>query len=67
MKEFQEKNIEKLLKKDPLNEKHNLFKMCQLSIISLNELWRQLEKAELTNEQFVLDWLDELNEISIRN
>ena len=33
----------------------------------LNELWRMIEKEEMYNEQFVLDWLDKINEISVRN
>lgn len=48
------------------NEKNRLWNMCQISIKMLNELTRQIEKADLQNEQFVLDWLDELNEISVK-
>lgn len=49
------------------NEKNKLYTMCQASVHLLNELWRMIEKAEMTNEQFVLDWLDKINEISVRN
>lgn len=49
------------------NEKNRLYSMCQMSIQMLNELWNQIEKADMTNEQFCLDWLDTINEISIRN
>lgn len=49
------------------NEKNRLYNMCKASIVMLNELWRMIEKAEMYNEQFVLDWLDKLNEISVRN
>lgn len=49
------------------NEKNKLYNMCKASVHMLNELWRMIEKAEMQNEQFVLDWLDEINEISIRN
>lgn len=49
------------------NEKNRLYNMCQMSIQMLNELWNQIEKAEMTNEQFCLDWLDKINEISVRN
>ena len=33
----------------------------------LEEIWKMIEKAEMQNEQFVLDWLDSINEISVRN
>lgn len=49
------------------NEKNRLYNMCQMSIQMLDELWNQIEKANMTNEQFCLDWLDSINEISIRN
>lgn len=48
------------------NEKNRLWNMCQLSIGMLEELMRQIEKAKLQNEQFVLDWLDKINEISVK-
>jgi len=48
------------------NEKNRLWHMCQVSISMLNELMRQIEENDLKNEQFVLDWLDELNELSIK-
>jgi hypothetical protein len=41
--------------------------MCQASIHVLNELWKMIEEAGLKDEQFVLDWLDTVNAISIRN
>lgn len=49
------------------NEKNRLYNMCQMSIQMLDELWNQLEKADMINEQFCLDWLDKINEISVRN
>ena len=49
------------------NEKNRLYNMCKMSIQMLDELWNQIEKANMTNEQFCLDWLDSINEISIRN
>lgn len=48
------------------NEKNRLWHMCQVSISMLNELMRQIEENDLKNEQFVLDWLDELNELSVK-
>lgn len=49
------------------NEKNRLYHTCQASILMLNEIWRMIEKTGMTNEQFVLDWLDAINEISVRN
>ena len=49
------------------NEKNKLFNMCQASIHVLEEVWKMIEKAGMKNEQFVLDWLDQINAISIRN
>lgn len=49
------------------NEKNRLYHMCQMSIQMLDELWNQIEKADMINEQFCLDWLDKINEISVRN
>lgn len=48
------------------NEKNRLWKVCQVSIKMLEELMKQIEDAGLQNEQFVLDWLDKLNEISVK-
>ena len=48
------------------NEKNRLYNMCQMSILMLNELMDQIEKANLQNEQFVLDFCDKINELSIR-
>lgn len=48
------------------NEKNRLYNMCQMSVLMLNELMDQIEKAELQNEQFVLDFCDKINELSIR-
>ena len=40
------------------NEKDKLYNMCRASIHILEEIWTMIEKAEMKNEQFVLDWLD---------
>ncbi|MGM9532185.1 hypothetical protein [Intestinibacter sp.] len=37
------------------------------SIQYIEELYKQMENAELLDDQRVLDWLDKLNEISIRH
>ena len=49
------------------NEKDKLYSMCRASIDALEELWEMIERSEMKNEQFVLDWLDQINAISIRN
>lgn len=49
------------------NEKNRLYNMCRASIHVLEEIWTMIEKAGMQNEQFVLDWLDSINAISIRN
>lgn len=49
------------------NEKNKLYAMCQASLHVLEELWKMIEKAGMKDEQFVLDWLDKVNEISVRN
>lgn len=49
------------------NEKNKLFNICQASISMLEKVWEMIKKAEMQNEQFVLDWLDKINEISVRN
>ena len=49
-----------------IDEKNRLWNMCQLSIEMLEELMKQIEEAKLQNEQFVLDWLDKINELSVK-
>jgi hypothetical protein len=41
--------------------------LCDASIVVLEDLWERLKEANELNEQYVLDWLDKINEISIRN
>jgi hypothetical protein len=40
--------------------------LLEANIEELNKLYKFLELANLLNEQYVLDWLDKLNEISVR-
>lgn len=40
--------------------------LLEANIEELNKLYKFLELANLLNEQYVLDWLDKINEISIR-
>lgn len=37
------------------------------SLKDLNEIWNMIKDNNLENSQEVLDWLDNLNEISVRN
>lgn len=49
-----------------VNEKNRLWHMCQVSVSMLEELMKQIEEHDLQNEQFVLDWLDKINELSVK-
>ena len=40
--------------------------LLKVNIEASNKLYEFLKKANLLNEQYVLDWLDKLNEISVR-
>ena len=37
------------------------------SIKQLESIWMEIEKKNLQNDQTVINWLDHINEISIRN
>lgn len=37
------------------------------SVKLLDEIWTYIKENDLENNQKVLDWLDTINEISIRN
>lgn len=41
--------------------------MVDASIEATEAVYKELKDADLLNEQFVLDWLDKLNEISVRH
>ena len=47
--------------------KTNLKETCNQAILLLEEIWKVIEKENLENTQEVLDFLDKLNEYSIRN
>lgn len=49
------------------NEKNRLYHMCKSSILMLEYLWKDIVENNLQDSQFVLNWLDSINEISIRN
>lgn len=40
--------------------------LLEANIKELDTLYRFLVQSNLQNEQYVLDWLDKINEISIR-
>lgn len=40
--------------------------LLEANIEELDKLYEFLELANLLNEQYVLDWLDRLNKISVR-
>ena len=39
----------------------------EASIEAIEDIYKELKESNLLNEQFVLDWLDKLNEISVRH
>lgn len=41
--------------------------MVDASIEAIEAIYKELRDSNLLNEQFVLDWLDKLNEISVRH
>lgn len=49
------------------NDKNRIYNMCQMSIIMLEGIWKEIEELGLKDEQMVLDWLDHINDVSIRN
>lgn len=49
------------------NEKNRLYNMCKMSIIMLESIWKDINENNLQDSQMCLDWLDSINEISIRN
>lgn len=66
-------NIKKQVQKDTNikqgnydNKKNELYNMCQMSLLAVNALMDTIEQNGLQNEQFVLDYCDKLNELSIR-
>lgn len=45
------------------NEKNKIYNMCNASINILEEIWTMIEKAEMQNEQFVEDWINNIDNI----
>lgn len=48
------------------NEKHRLYNQGLTLLKMLNLYVKQVEDANMTNEQYFLNFLDSINEISIR-
>lgn len=48
------------------NRKNQLYNACQSYLAMLDILIKQIEEEELTNEQFFLDFLDSINEYSVK-
>lgn len=65
LKELQKVTGVKMGKYD--SEQNRLYNMCNLSILMLENIWEDVVTANLKDSQFILNWLDKLNEISIRN
>jgi len=49
------------------DEKDKFEQVLNGELTYLNGLWDLIKRNNLENEQFVLDWLDKLNEISVKN
>lgn len=46
--------------------KEQLYEYMEMSILSLEYIYRRAIELKLENEQKFLDWLDKINEISVR-
>lgn len=49
------------------NEHNRIYNACKLSIFMLENIWKDMKANNLQDSQMCLDWLDALNEISVRN
>lgn len=65
LKKIQKETGVKMGKYD--NEHNRLYNTCKMSILMLENIWKDIQANNLQDSQFVLDWLDSINEISIRN
>lgn len=48
------------------NAKNELYNLSKTLLLMVEQLVDRIEKENLQNEQFVLDFLDKLNELSIK-
>lgn len=65
LKKIQKETGVKMGKYD--NEQNRLYNMCKMSVLMLEGIWKDIVENNLQDSQFCLDWLDSINEISIRN
>lgn len=49
------------------NRKNQLYHTCKTFILMLENLIKQVEYENMTNEQFFIDFEDKLNELSIKD
>lgn len=49
-----------------MNIENSIKELLEANIEELNKLYKFLELANLLNEQYVLNWLDKINEVSVR-
>lgn len=47
------------------NDKNRIFTLCQYALINVQMAYMAAQDAEMMDEQFVIDFLDKLNEISV--
>ena len=45
------------------SKKNELYNMCKFSISMLEELWRLIKKENMQDEQFVLDWINKIDDV----
>lgn len=65
LKKIQKETGTKIGKFD--NEHNRLYNACKMSIVMLESIWKDIQVNQLQDSQFVLNWLDTINEISVRN
>lgn len=49
------------------NDKQRLWSACQTVLYVTKNIIKQVEEAGMTNEQFFIDFEDELNELSVKD
>lgn len=66
--------IQKRLQKDTgikqgnfTNDKNRMYNACQMALMFVRNVIEEVEKLGMTNEQFFIDFEDELNELSIKD
>lgn len=49
------------------NNKNRLYNYGQVLLTTIEMFIKEVEEAQMTNEQFFLDWEDKLNELSTKD